>query len=82
MRRNSLGLVLGRDFDLVAKEALRFLHRFRREILVVHEDVREAGGFLARAVVAAVERRDSPAQQGLERPSRVERCNDDKGGRQ
>ncbi|MDR7126900.1 LacI family transcriptional regulator [Pseudotabrizicola sp. 4114] len=77
-----LGLVLGRDFDLVAKEALRFLHRFRREILVVHEDVREAGDFLARAVVAAVERRDSPAQQGLERPSRVERCNDDKGGRQ
>ena len=77
-----LGLVLGRDFDLVAKEALRFLHRFRREILVVHEDVREAGGFLARAVVAAVERRDSPAQQGLERPGRVERSGNDKGGRQ
>ncbi|MFN4155989.1 MAG: LacI family transcriptional regulator [Paracoccaceae bacterium] len=77
-----LGLVLGRDFDLVAKEAIRFLHRFRREILVVQEDVREAGDFLARAVVAAVERRDSPAKQGLERPGRVERASDDKGGRQ
>ncbi len=77
-----LGLVLGQDFDLVAKEAIRFLHRFRREILVVHEDVREAGDFLARAAVAAVERKGGAAQQGLERPGRVERAGDDKGGPQ
>ncbi|MFN3722088.1 MAG: LacI family transcriptional regulator [Paracoccaceae bacterium] len=75
-----LGMVLGRDFDLVAKEAIRFLHRFRREILVVQEDVREAGDFLARAVVAAIESRDSPAKQGLERPRSVDRCDESKGG--
>ncbi|MDO8883881.1 LacI family transcriptional regulator [Pseudotabrizicola sp.] len=75
-----LGLVLGQDFDLVAKEAIRFLHRFRPDILVVHEDVREAGDFLARAVVAAVERRDTPAKQGLERPGSVDRGRDNKGG--
>ncbi|MDP3962138.1 MAG: LacI family transcriptional regulator [Pseudorhodobacter sp.] len=75
-----LGMVLGRDFDVVAKEAIRFLHRFRREILVVHEDVREAGDFLAHAVVAAIERRDTPAKQGLERPGPVVRASDDKGG--
>ncbi|MFN7224107.1 MAG: LacI family transcriptional regulator [Paracoccaceae bacterium] len=74
-----MGLVLGRDFDLVAKEAIRFLHRFRREILVVHEDVREAGDFLARAVVAAIEHKEAPAQQGLERPGRVDRAGDEKG---
>lgn len=74
-----LGMVLGRDFDLVAKEAIRFLHRFRPGIMVVHEDVRQAGDFLARAVVAAIERRDSPAKQGLERPGRVERASDSKG---
>jgi LacI family transcriptional regulator len=75
-----LGLILGRDFDLVAKEAIRFLHRFRPAILVVHEDVRQAGDFLARAVVAKVERRDTPAKQGLDRPGSVDRCRDATGG--
>ena len=77
-----LGMVLGRDFDVVAKEAIRFLHRFRREILVVQEDVHEAGDFLAHAVVAAIEHRDTPAKQGLERPGPVARANDVKGGPQ
>lgn len=75
-----LGLILGQDFDLVAKEAIRFLHRFRRDILVVHEDVREAGDFLAHAVVDAIERRNAPAKQGLEQPIRVDRANESKGG--
>ena len=76
----ALGMVLGRDFDLVAKEAIRFLQRFRRDILVVQEDVRQAGDFLARAVVASIERRDTPAQQGLERPGNVDGAGDNKGG--
>lgn len=62
------GLVIGRDCDLVAKEAIRFLHRFRREILVVPEDVTRAGAFLARAVMAAIEKRAPEDSQGLEVP--------------
>lgn len=64
----SIGLKLGRDFDLVAKEAIPFLQRFRREILVVAEDVNRAGTFLARAVMAAIEKRAPEESQGLEVP--------------
>ncbi|MGL4321344.1 MAG: LacI family transcriptional regulator, partial [Paracoccaceae bacterium] len=49
------GLTLGRDFDLVAKEAIPFLHRFRPNLIVLHEDVDRAGAHLARAIVAAIE---------------------------
>ncbi|QYK41812.1 MAG: substrate-binding domain-containing protein [Paracoccaceae bacterium] len=84
------GLVTGRDFDLVAKEAIGFLHRFRRDILVVREDVGRAGGFVARALVKAIEARDRggrgtdapadgrfpPGSQGLEVPTRVETAED------
>lgn len=66
------GLVLGQDFDVVAKEAIRFLHRFRRNILIVHEDVGKAGDFLAHAAVAAIEKRKDIAMQGLERPTGTE----------
>ena len=62
------GRVIGQDFDLVAKEAIRFLHRFRRDILVVPEDVARAGTFLARAVMAAIEKRSPLDNQGLEVP--------------
>ena len=68
----ALGLVTGRDFDLVAKEAINFLHRFRREILVVQEDVGLAGRFLARAVMAAIEGRAPDEGQFLDRPSAVD----------
>ena len=62
------GLAIGRDYDLVAKEAIRFLARFRREILVVPEDVTRAGAFLARAVMAAIEKRAPEDSQELEVP--------------
>ncbi len=64
----SAGLVLGQDFDAVAKEAIRFLHRFRPEMIVVHEDVSRAGDFLARAVVAAIEHRETGAYQAVDQP--------------
>jgi LacI family transcriptional regulator len=64
----SCGLKLGQDLDLVAKEAINFLHRFRPEIIVVHEEVSLAGDFLARAVVAAIERRDDGPFQHLDQP--------------
>jgi LacI family transcriptional regulator len=42
------GLRLGRDADLVSKEAVPFLQLVRREIMVVPEDVGRAGEVLAR----------------------------------
>jgi LacI family transcriptional regulator len=65
------GLVLGRSLDLVAKEAIPVLQRFRREIIIVPEDVGRAGDFLARAVMAAIERRAPARGQYLERPEQV-----------
>jgi LacI family transcriptional regulator len=66
------GHVLGRDFDVVAKEAIPVLRRFRQETIIVREDVGCAGGFLARAIVAAIEKRDWAERQGLEVPVKVE----------
>ncbi|WP_309666906.1 LacI family DNA-binding transcriptional regulator [Tabrizicola sp.] len=66
------GLRMGTDFDLVAKEAISFLRRFRKEILVVHEDVGRAGDFLARTLIAAIERRLAEDGQFLDQPDHVE----------
>lgn len=66
------GLKIGHDFDLVAKEAIRFLHRFRPEIIVVHEDVGRAGDFLARALIAAIERRAPEHGQFLDTPTAID----------
>lgn len=62
------GLRINQDFDLVSKEAISFLHRFRRGIIVVKEDVGQAGSFIARALMAAIERRAPEQGQFLERP--------------
>ena len=66
------GRVLGQDFDAVAKEAIAVLRRFRREIIIVREDVGRAGDFLAHALVAAIEKRPMAERQGLEVPDKVE----------
>jgi LacI family transcriptional regulator len=66
------GRVLGRDFDVVAKEAIPILRRFRQDILIIREDVGRAGDFLARALVAAIEKRDWADWQGLEVPIKVD----------
>ncbi|MCU0829630.1 MAG: LacI family transcriptional regulator [Tabrizicola sp.] len=66
------GRVLGRDFDVVAKEAIPLLRRFRQNILIVREDVGRAGEFLARALVAEIEKRDWAERQGLEVPVALE----------
>jgi LacI family transcriptional regulator len=66
------GMVLGRDFDVVAKEAVPMLRRFREEILIIREDVGRAGEFLARALVAEIDKRDWTERQGLEVPVKVE----------
>jgi LacI family transcriptional regulator len=64
-----MGLKINKDFDLVSKEAISFLHRFRRGIIVVKEDVGQAGNFIARALMAAIERRAPELGQFLERPT-------------
>lgn len=61
------GLQLGTDVDLVAKEALHFLIHFRKEIIVVQENVSQAGAFLVKALTASIEKEGLP-QQGLEIP--------------
>jgi LacI family transcriptional regulator len=66
------GRVLGRDFDVVAKEAIAVLRRFRRETIIIKEDVGRAGEFLARALVAEIEKRAPEPRQGLEQPGKAD----------
>ncbi len=66
------GFRIGQEFDLVSKEAIRFLHQFRREIIVVHEDVGLAGKFLAEALMAAIERRAPEQGQFLDVPTAID----------
>ncbi|MEO0917939.1 MAG: substrate-binding domain-containing protein, partial [Pseudomonadota bacterium] len=63
------GRVIGQDVDVIAKEAMPFLKRFRKEILTMHEDVANAGEFLCRAVMQAVDHPDRPPMQCLEQPA-------------
>jgi LacI family transcriptional regulator len=68
----SCGLVLGRDFDVGTKDTVRFLRRFRTDVLVVREDVAQAGDFLARAVMSAIDRRGQPPlSQFLDVPGQI-----------
>ena len=62
------GRVTGRDVDVYAKEAVRFLNLFRPAILTVTEDVGTAGEFLARAAMQAIEAPRLPPMQQLEVP--------------
>ena len=62
------GLKLGPDFEVATKEAIQFLHRFRREIIVASEDVDQAGRSLARAVMDAIEGRPAETGQRLQVP--------------
>ena len=58
-----IGLTIGRDIDLVSKEAVPFLSLFRAGIMTIHEDVQGAGMALARAAIRAIERpKDVPLQ--------------------
>jgi LacI family transcriptional regulator len=63
-----LGRRIGGDIDLVAKEAIPFLTRFRKEILSVHEDVASAGAFLAQAAIQRIAQPATPPMQGLDVP--------------
>ena len=66
-----LGRSLGDDIDLLAKEAVPFLKRFRPRILTVKEDVTSAGEFIARAAMARIDDPAAAPMQGLDIPDRV-----------
>ena len=66
------GRIIGRDFDIVSKEANHFLHRFRKEIIVVEENVGRAGSFLTKALMAAIERRAPERGQFIDKPDHVD----------
>ena len=68
------GKTVGREFDIVAKEGNSFLHRFRKDIVVIREDVSMAGGFLMRALMAAIERRAPEQGQFLDRPDHIDQA--------
>ena len=62
------GRILGQDFDAFSKEASPLLRRFRRDFIVLHEDVAGAGADLARAVLGAIDAPDASPLQLLHVP--------------
>lgn len=60
---------IGRDVDIVSKEAVPFLRFFRKDIIVVHESVSDAGRFLTRALIDAIEHKEEPPRQHLDVPA-------------
>lgn len=62
------GLVIGKDVDVFAKEAIPFLRQLRSGVLVVREDVAAAGSFLARAVIDRITNPKRPPMQKLDVP--------------
>jgi LacI family transcriptional regulator len=63
-----LGLAVGRDIDIVAKDAIPFLPRFRREIMTVHEDIIPIGGFLVKALMRRIADPGAEPMQFLDAP--------------
>ncbi|WP_194097520.1 LacI family transcriptional regulator [Marivivens aquimaris] len=63
-----IGRAVGADIDIFGKEAVPFLKLFRKEIIVMPENVSQAGEFLARAVMQAINEPDLPPLQALEVP--------------
>ncbi|WP_171132371.1 MULTISPECIES: LacI family transcriptional regulator [unclassified Ruegeria] len=65
------GRVLGQDLDIFAKEAVPFLQHFRHAIKVVREDVQNAGSFLAKAAIRAIEAPNKAPSQDIISPKQV-----------
>lgn len=58
-----LGLKVGDQIDVSAKEAIPFLQSYRSEILTMAEKVGVAGEFLAEAAIRAIRDPDNPMQE-------------------
>jgi len=63
-----LGLKVGENVDVIAKEDVPFLRLFRQEILTLPESVGSAGVFLARAAIQAIQNPEMTPMQFLEVP--------------
>ncbi|MBO6853856.1 MAG: LacI family DNA-binding transcriptional regulator [Marivivens sp.] len=66
-----LGRVVGTDIDVLGRESIRFLKQFRKEVIVMHEDVTKAGRFLTRAVLKAIADPAAPPMQGMDVPEPI-----------
>ena len=62
------GLGIGREIDLLAKETVPMLRRFRAPILTNFEDVSKAGAFLAQAAIHAATAPEAAPMQALDIP--------------
>ncbi|MDW4496436.1 LacI family transcriptional regulator [Sulfitobacter sp. D35] len=62
------GLVIGRDFDVAVKDAFNMMRKFRREVIVLHEDFRAAGLGLADAVLRLIDGENATGQQIIQPP--------------
>lgn len=67
----SAGLTLGREIDVVGKEAIPFLNLFRPPILSFSEDVGGAGTFLAQALLRHIAAPDTAPQCRLDVPKPI-----------
>lgn len=64
----SSNLMIGKDFDIAAKDAVNFLKLFRREIIVIKEDMETAGEMLAKAAIHAAKSSDASPLQFMDQP--------------
>ena len=71
------GKTLGTDIDLCAKERFTFFSLIRPNILTVKEDLNQAGSFLAKAALQAIENPKDPPLQFLFTPEYEENDNND-----
>ncbi len=60
-----IGREIGADLQVFAKEAIPFLQHFRKAVGTIREDVRQAGEFLARAAIQAIEHPDEAPMQKI-----------------
>jgi LacI family transcriptional regulator len=67
------GKKIGRDIDLVSKQATDILNWIRPEIQTANEDIRQAGRELAKALVASINGADPASLQSVARPVWPER---------
>ena len=64
-----LNLEIGQDLDVMVREFIPLLKRFRPSLITVPEDVAAAGDFLAKAVLHRIAEPDQLPMQALETPT-------------
>jgi LacI family transcriptional regulator len=67
----NLELKIGKDFDVVAKDAVNFLKLFRNQIIIIKEDMEIAGENLAKAAIHAAQNPTSKPIQFIDQPKSI-----------